>query len=139
MHNLSTGVLLGTLLLGTYSSNKALSLTDLLGANTGQQITTLIFGAAGAYTFGEVLYRRWQKLQKNNDPNKPDVQEFLEGLTQDFADQAGLVTQDNLEAKVDEIIAKKYPHVANPVAFRAAVVEVIKQEFDVQNPATTKR
>ena len=75
-------------------SLRSYGLPDLLGSGPIQQITTVLFGAATMYTFGEVLYRRVQKLQKHNDPNKPDIQEFLEGLTLDFADQAGLITQE---------------------------------------------
>ena len=112
-------------------SLRSYGLPDLLGSGPIQQITTVLFGAATMYTFGEVLYRRVQKLQKHNDPNKPDIQEFLEGLTLDFADQAGLITQENLEQKIDEIIIKHYPHIASQRALRAAVVQIIKEEFEV--------
>lgn len=112
-------------------SLKSYGFQDLLGNGPAAQITTVLFGVAGAYTFGEVLYRRIQKLQTNNDPNKPDIQELFEGLTLDFADQAGLITQENLEQKIDEIIAKKYPHIVDQRAFRAAVVQIIKEEFEV--------
>lgn len=112
-------------------SLKSYGFQDLLGNGPIQQITTTLFGVATMYTFGEVLYRRVQKLQKHNDPNKPDVQEFLEGLTLDFADQAGLITQENLEQKIDEIIAKNYPHIVNQRALRAVVVQIIKEEFEV--------
>ena len=111
---------------------------DLLGNGPIQQITTTLFGVATMYTFGEVLYRRIQKLQRHNDPNKPDIQEFFEGLALDFADQAGLITQENLEHKIDEIIAKNYPHIANQRALRAAVVQIIKEEFEVNRSDSPK-
>lgn len=90
------------------------------------------------YTFGEVLYRRIQKLQKQNDPNKPDIQEFFEGLTLDLADQAGLITQENLENKIDQILIKNYPFIANERALKAAIIHIIKEEFEVRRPEYVK-